>query len=554
MEPCNRPVYFKKGDRGRSPIIGGTDKVFELHDLNISEALYSELTAIPKESRTIREHIMILAYEKMLKCQNDLQSTRQERDVSSGIRTRLISLLREVRSKFCCSTYGFRRRTVKSLYIRRCRRGSQRRLWQRVWSAFAYSGRATRDGTSQIARRSNEHDVEFLAKYMTETTFQDVHAQWKATTTSLPKPEKQYSEKELEEEVEARLAQIFDAHKKGKKHGKKRRKSTDFLGYLGRQSTFDKAKKLKKRVREALSRANDEVQKLRREMQRSAASDAIEKQTKDKEIEGLISRNERLETEIQNISLELQVSSAKEASKAIQNIFKEKAHCEKALNEKQHCIEVLELDKAYSSGLYRALEEQLHKLETEKAGQQDRIRELEEAQKCFYDRVLSNEDTAQASREQLLHAVTLPGGMVATGTCKLLHGGPLTGIQAFKEEISALQKELDGARAGGELEEEEFQPSVGEELKVIKAQVQTRRGEATRSYDFLTGRSDYQNPKEGGEAENWIWVTKKGKGKEVSTPTPTIINITREEEQRRRTTALHVRITVLKDRDQVRKK
>ncbi|MCO5586445.1 hypothetical protein L7F22_040385 [Adiantum nelumboides] len=87
-----------------------------------------------------------------------------------------------------------------------------------------------------------------LAKYMTETAFQDVHAQWKATTTSPPKPnsKKQYSEKELEQEVEARLAQIFDAHKKSKKNGKKRRKSTDFPGYLGRQSTFDKAKKHKK--------------------------------------------------------------------------------------------------------------------------------------------------------------------------------------------------------------------------------------------------------------------------------------------------------------------
>ncbi|MCO5586251.1 hypothetical protein L7F22_040190 [Adiantum nelumboides] len=73
-----------------------------------------------------------------------------------------------------------------------------------------------------------------LANYMTETAFQDVHAQWKATTTSPPKPDtkKQYSEKELEEEVEARLAQNFDAHKKGKKHGRKRRKSTDFPGYL----------------------------------------------------------------------------------------------------------------------------------------------------------------------------------------------------------------------------------------------------------------------------------------------------------------------------------
>ncbi|MCO5567514.1 hypothetical protein L7F22_021208 [Adiantum nelumboides] len=45
-----------------------------------------------------------------------------------------------------------------------------------------------------------------LAKYMTQTTFQDVHAQWKATTTSPQNPDnkKQYSEKELEEEVEAR--------------------------------------------------------------------------------------------------------------------------------------------------------------------------------------------------------------------------------------------------------------------------------------------------------------------------------------------------------------
>ncbi|MCO5558801.1 hypothetical protein L7F22_012388 [Adiantum nelumboides] len=87
-----------------------------------------------------------------------------------------------------------------------------------------------------------------LAKYMTETAFQDVHAQWKATTTSPLKTDskKQYSEKELEQEVEARLAEIFNAHKKDRKHGKKQKKSTDFPGYLGRRSTFDKAKKHKK--------------------------------------------------------------------------------------------------------------------------------------------------------------------------------------------------------------------------------------------------------------------------------------------------------------------
>ncbi|MCO5579519.1 hypothetical protein L7F22_033374 [Adiantum nelumboides] len=80
-----------------------------------------------------------------------------------------------------------------------------------------------------------------LAKYMTETSFQDGHAQWKKTTPPPPKPalKKQYSEKELEEVVNAQIAQFFDAQKKG----------TDFPGYLGRQSTFDKTKKQRKRVR-----------------------------------------------------------------------------------------------------------------------------------------------------------------------------------------------------------------------------------------------------------------------------------------------------------------
>ncbi|MCO5548086.1 hypothetical protein L7F22_001543 [Adiantum nelumboides] len=87
-----------------------------------------------------------------------------------------------------------------------------------------------------------------LAKYMSETAFQDVQAQLKATTTSPPKPDsnKQYSEKELEAEIDARLARILGAQKQGKKHDKKRKKSTNFNGYLGSQSTFDKAKKHKK--------------------------------------------------------------------------------------------------------------------------------------------------------------------------------------------------------------------------------------------------------------------------------------------------------------------
>ncbi|MCO5599345.1 hypothetical protein L7F22_053446 [Adiantum nelumboides] len=63
-----------------------------------------------------------------------------------------------------------------------------------------------------------------------------------------PDSKKQYSEKELKEEVEARLARILGAQNQGTKHDKKRKKSTDFPGYLGSQSTFDKAKKHKKRA------------------------------------------------------------------------------------------------------------------------------------------------------------------------------------------------------------------------------------------------------------------------------------------------------------------
>ncbi|MCO5578985.1 hypothetical protein L7F22_032836 [Adiantum nelumboides] len=89
-----------------------------------------------------------------------------------------------------------------------------------------------------------------LAKCMSETASQDMQAQWKATTTSPPKPDskKQFSGKELEEEIDTRLARILGAQKQGKKYDRKQKKSTDFLGYLGSQSIFDKDKKHKKRA------------------------------------------------------------------------------------------------------------------------------------------------------------------------------------------------------------------------------------------------------------------------------------------------------------------
>ncbi|MCO5582100.1 hypothetical protein L7F22_035990 [Adiantum nelumboides] len=110
-----------------------------------------------------------------------------------------------------------------------------------------------------------------LAKYMSDTAFQDVQAQRKATTTSPSKPDskKQYSEKELEEEMDARLARILGAQKQGKKHDRKRKKSTDFPGYLGSQSTFDKAKKHKKRAAVPTSSSSDRSSESSEEERRS---------------------------------------------------------------------------------------------------------------------------------------------------------------------------------------------------------------------------------------------------------------------------------------------
>ena len=130
-----------------------------------------------------------------------------------------------------------------------------------------------------------------------------------------------------------------------------------------------------------------------------------------------------------------------------------------------------------------------------------------------------------------------------------------TGIQAFQERVSALERELAETKMSRGLEEGEFQPSVIEEINGIKEQVQkikdVERQHEAQTSSWVDVISKTQKKME--EAERWIEVAKKGKGKEIeATPTPTtIINMTLEEEQRRKTRALHVRVTGLKDRDDV---
>lgn len=65
--------------------------------------------------------------------------------------------------------------------------------------------------------------------------------------------------------------------------------------------------------REALLRANDEIQKLKRDMQRNAAVIAFDQQSRDKEAEANLAKNEVLETALRDATLQLQILSAKGA-------------------------------------------------------------------------------------------------------------------------------------------------------------------------------------------------------------------------------------------------
>lgn len=126
-------------------------------------------------------------------------------------------------------------------------------------------------------------------------------------------------------------------------------------------------------------------------------------------------------------------------------------------------------------------------------------------------------------------------------------------IEALKGEVSNLKKELIEVKTRGTLEEGEFQPSVIEEIKVIKEQVQAIK-EEKKQHEAKTStwvEVITKTQKKMDEAEKWIEVAKKGKGKETLASTPNLINMTLEEEQRRRSRALHVRVTGLKDRDRV---
>ncbi|MCO5567269.1 hypothetical protein L7F22_020959 [Adiantum nelumboides] len=125
----------------------------------------------------------------------------------SGIRARLISLLREVRSKFFRSTYASGEGQSNPSTSGDAGGDHNKDHGNEYGPPLPTQEELREMEHRRLVGEATNMMLNFakdpkLAKYMTETAFQDVHGQWKATTSSPPKSDskKQYSEKELEEE------------------------------------------------------------------------------------------------------------------------------------------------------------------------------------------------------------------------------------------------------------------------------------------------------------------------------------------------------------------
>ncbi|OAE19667.1 hypothetical protein AXG93_1847s1280 [Marchantia polymorpha subsp. ruderalis] len=127
--------------------------------------------------------------------------------------------------------------------------------------------------------------------------------------------------------------------------------------------------------REYLGRQNEEVERMQREVQRISAAAAIAKRDLDKEMSAVAARNERLEAELREALVKVEVLSAKgsmydevkekldkaegsiidaENSKAVmtatlQVVTDEKQRLLEVIKDKDHCLDLLSMDKNISS-------------------------------------------------------------------------------------------------------------------------------------------------------------------------------------------------------------
>jgi len=182
--------------------------------------------------------------------------------------------------------------------------------------------------------------------------------------------------------------------------------------------------------REALTRANDEVQKLLREAQRLAAKHAYEVKDMEIDLGATKARLERLEAEATDAMVQIELLTAKgslydevkenldkleqqninaENQKAVmtatlQITVQEKERLLGLIAEKDHTLDLLSMDKIYLSREVQSQTEQVKKLESEVERQHQKLREVKHARTELYQKVLTDNKDLQTANEHRLQA------------------------------------------------------------------------------------------------------------------------------------------------------
>ncbi|KAL2609123.1 hypothetical protein R1flu_027696 [Riccia fluitans] len=182
--------------------------------------------------------------------------------------------------------------------------------------------------------------------------------------------------------------------------------------------------------RESLTRQNDEVERMQREVQRVTAAAVLEKRETEKEMSAIAARNERLEVELKEVLVKVEVLSAKAAiydevkdkldqaeisivnadnqravmTATLQVVTDEKRRLLEVVKDKDHCLDLLSMDKIYITREVKAHQDQVKKLEQELQQQQEKLRALKSTRQELYNRVLTDNRDSLAAHEQRLQA------------------------------------------------------------------------------------------------------------------------------------------------------
>ncbi|KAL2612308.1 hypothetical protein R1flu_024000 [Riccia fluitans] len=182
--------------------------------------------------------------------------------------------------------------------------------------------------------------------------------------------------------------------------------------------------------RESLTRQNDEVERMQREVQRVTAAAVMEKRETEKEMSAIAARNERLEVELKEVLVKVEVLSAKGAiydevkdkldqaeisivnadnqrammTATLQVVTDEKRRLLEVVKDKDHCLDLLSMDKIYLTREVKAHQDQVKKLEQELQQQQEKLRALKNTRQELYNRVLTDNRDSLAAHEQRLQA------------------------------------------------------------------------------------------------------------------------------------------------------